>query len=244
MVCICMLMAYLLLWLRSKHRSLDLRQGVVVRGVVGRGFRFRFTRFTRFISCHKLCRYNNEQTTNQTKAINNSYTYIMKMWHKPCRTFHPWCPCIKTRCLWYLLSIHTCDGMLLCDRPNLLYSIAIAQYMYRTKPYYTCTLFCLTFLCWGYITVFLYNYKYFLSAFLRVISLTLTQVWIYEFSPETITRSVWFKYNDVVTYTNVSNIIKKNLMGHALFIPHQHVCRFQAFSCQVNEISPHKCNII
>ena len=75
MVCICMLMAYLLLWLRSKYRSLDLCQGVVVRGVVGRGFRFRFTRF---ISCHKLCRYNNEQTTNQTKAINNSYTYIMK----------------------------------------------------------------------------------------------------------------------------------------------------------------------
>ena len=24
------------------------------------------------------------------------------MWHKPCRTFHPWCPCIKTRCLLYL----------------------------------------------------------------------------------------------------------------------------------------------
>ena len=21
------------------------------------------------------------------------------MWHKPCRTFHPWCLCIKTRCL-------------------------------------------------------------------------------------------------------------------------------------------------
>ena len=21
------------------------------------------------------------------------------MWHKQCRTFHPWCPCIKTRCL-------------------------------------------------------------------------------------------------------------------------------------------------
>ena len=31
------------------------------------------------------------------------------MWHKPCRTFHPWCLCIKTRCLWiYLLnSIHS-----------------------------------------------------------------------------------------------------------------------------------------
>ena len=24
------------------------------------------------------------------------------MWHKPCRTFHPWCPCIKTRCLFSL----------------------------------------------------------------------------------------------------------------------------------------------
>ena len=29
------------------------------------------------------------------------------MWHKPCRTFHPWCPCIKNRCLlfvWITLS--------------------------------------------------------------------------------------------------------------------------------------------
>ena len=26
------------------------------------------------------------------------------MWHKPCRTFHPWCPCIKTRCLLALSS--------------------------------------------------------------------------------------------------------------------------------------------
>ena len=24
------------------------------------------------------------------------------MWHKPCRTFHPWCLCIKTRCLFPL----------------------------------------------------------------------------------------------------------------------------------------------
>ena len=27
------------------------------------------------------------------------------MWHKPCRTFHPWCLCIKTRCL-YLYAAH------------------------------------------------------------------------------------------------------------------------------------------
>ena len=38
------------------------------------------------------------------------------MWHKPCRTFHPWCPCINTRCLcvWIIpniyrqLLIHSC----------------------------------------------------------------------------------------------------------------------------------------
>ena len=32
------------------------------------------------------------------------------MWHKPCRTFHPWCPCIKTRCLchkWCQLCRHS-----------------------------------------------------------------------------------------------------------------------------------------
>ena len=31
------------------------------------------------------------------------------MWHKPCRTFHPWCLCIKTRCLstwWCSLMLH------------------------------------------------------------------------------------------------------------------------------------------
>ena len=27
------------------------------------------------------------------------------MWHKPCRTFHPWCLCIKTRCLF--LNVET-----------------------------------------------------------------------------------------------------------------------------------------
>ena len=27
------------------------------------------------------------------------------MWHKPCRTFHPWCPCIKTRCLYRHMTV-------------------------------------------------------------------------------------------------------------------------------------------
>ena len=34
------------------------------------------------------------------------------MWHKPCRTFHPWCPCIKTRCL---STVH----MTVCPRYQL-----------------------------------------------------------------------------------------------------------------------------
>ena len=40
------------------------------------------------------------------------------MWHKPCRTFHPWCLCIKTRCLCHDLLpigghtiIYTSDGL-------------------------------------------------------------------------------------------------------------------------------------
>ena len=45
------------------------------------------------------------------------------MWHKPCRTFNPWCLCIKTRCLW----CDDCPAKLPCnllwchhtDRDNL-----------------------------------------------------------------------------------------------------------------------------
>ena len=36
------------------------------------------------------------------------------MWHKPCRTFHPWCLCIKTRCLSSIVTAHTVlDGFCL-----------------------------------------------------------------------------------------------------------------------------------
>ena len=30
------------------------------------------------------------------------------MWHKPCRTFNPWCLCIKTRCLLSMCYIPMC----------------------------------------------------------------------------------------------------------------------------------------
>ena len=32
------------------------------------------------------------------------------MWHKPCRIFHPWCPCIKTRCLFLQLRCRGLQG--------------------------------------------------------------------------------------------------------------------------------------
>ena len=35
------------------------------------------------------------------------------MWHKPCRTFNPWCLCIKTRCLW-------CNVSTKVDSPGLI----------------------------------------------------------------------------------------------------------------------------
>ena len=76
MVCICMLIAYLLLWLRSKYRNLDLCQGVVVRGGGGGGGGGGLGLGLQGLYSAKLCRYNNEQTTKQTKAINNSYIYI------------------------------------------------------------------------------------------------------------------------------------------------------------------------
>ena len=30
------------------------------------------------------------------------------MWHKPCWTFHPWCPCIMTHCLLFIWSRDNC----------------------------------------------------------------------------------------------------------------------------------------
>ena len=51
------------------------------------------------------------------------------MWHKPCRTFHPWCPCIKTRCLltYWGRVIHMLNG-----NPSLVQIMACR--LVGTKP--------------------------------------------------------------------------------------------------------------
>ena len=43
------------------------------------------------------------------------------MWHKPCRTFHPWCLCIKTRCLF--TSILGNSDMISCSNVRLLHGL-------------------------------------------------------------------------------------------------------------------------
>ena len=78
------------------------------------------------------------------------------MWHKPCRTFHPWCPCIKTRCLcdtvvitksaWWLLMhqgicnhhgdvgwlVHDMSTPTLCCCKHINYSFMMCQWMFGT----------------------------------------------------------------------------------------------------------------
>ena len=50
----------------------------------------------------------NKQQNKQKLWTTHIYIYIniSCKWHKPCRTFHPWCLCIKTRCLYHIISNH------------------------------------------------------------------------------------------------------------------------------------------
>ena len=54
------------------------------------------------------------------------------MWHKPCRTFHPWCLCIKTRCLYILLI----------DHPFWHSPIIIASWGYFTTHFFVTSFLC------------------------------------------------------------------------------------------------------
>ena len=54
------------------------------------------------------------------------------MWRKPCRTFHPWCPCIKTRCLLMpVVHIYVNElgyhGCLFCAKPLPKTSLTYCQ---------------------------------------------------------------------------------------------------------------------
>ena len=57
------------------------------------------------------------------------------MWHKPCRTFHPWCSCIKTRCLWNMVAQYNHYKMLLKKKLN-----RIAWVIHTHTPIQTCLL--------------------------------------------------------------------------------------------------------
>ena len=49
------------------------------------------------------------------------------MWHKPCRTFHPWCLCIKTRCLLTLLWTWMWNLLIMAKLLRFFYFIALVQ---------------------------------------------------------------------------------------------------------------------
>ena len=77
------------------------------------------------------------------------------MWHKLCRTFHPWCPCIKTRCLYPDIS-HQCT-----------YCLSHNIYMYPR--------FCFVVFCCGYTISFWWIHAINSSMFVSVIPLALGQ---------------------------------------------------------------------
>ena len=54
------------------------------------------------------------------------------MWHKPCRTFHPWCLCIKTRCLW----VHVMSPLLLLFNAGFLSINFLQQTNRNLQPKY------------------------------------------------------------------------------------------------------------
>ena len=67
------------------------------------------------------------------------------MWHKPCRTFHPWCPCIKTRCLsslnetfWIFIRIILDDDHVYkaCMRHSASKSWRFCYRLYGTRNHY------------------------------------------------------------------------------------------------------------
>ena len=70
------------------------------------------------------------------------------MWHKPCRTFHPWCPCIKTCCL---LSFWSREQILIKFESNHKYFnwnvYAFLKSSTKFPPFVT---FCKHFICYDH----------------------------------------------------------------------------------------------
>ena len=56
------------------------------------------------------------------------------MWHKPCRTFRPWCLCIKTRCLYHYLMTGTLSLVKLLLGDCQWTPLIISQHWSRSLP--------------------------------------------------------------------------------------------------------------
>ena len=53
------------------------------------------------------------------------------MWHKPCRTFHPWCLCIKTRCLFSFDNMIFDTALATAFKSNQLWYRALRYIRYQ-----------------------------------------------------------------------------------------------------------------
>ena len=65
------------------------------------------------------------------------------MWHKPCRTFHPWCPCIKTRCLLCTLVASLMSlmaSLVTTSRMQRCFNVPIDSYHEFLLLFYCCVL--------------------------------------------------------------------------------------------------------
>ena len=74
------------------------------------------------------------------------------MWHKLCRTFHPWCPCIKTRCLSPFYLYQQIQWRNSCkSRPSVVQPLTCSTYAKNVntfRPRQNGLSFCRHFLEW------------------------------------------------------------------------------------------------
>ena len=89
------------------------------------------------------------------------------MWHKPCRTFNPWCLCIKTRCLWESIG----DQLICPQRSSNLERVYMSWQQHVTTCENNQILkaklhrrFCWIFHNWTHNDLFLFQYNWNLLA--------------------------------------------------------------------------------
>ena len=106
------------------------------------------------------------------------------MWHKPCRTFHPWCLCIKTRCLSNCLRPLSSEQLSCYDNINYQYLLASLVYCPACRTTLIATRFWVVMICpiIKCLTVFEFSFILFdLCLFITIFNFILNYVPIVTF---------------------------------------------------------------